>query len=237
MATTKISNAKKSIKTKPIKSWKPNTQTRKNTVGNLRGTRRGKNLIKGSDGFLYNQYGVEFSLEDKRALESKVNSANAKRRRMLKQEKDLQLFTGGEGQGVSVANDFMGRESDFVIQAKTKSLQRFKTREDYENYMRNLDRVTKRSYISDRVNIYKENYIKALQLEGFDPRIIEAIEKMKYQDFMKLSQSEEYARFGHVYDAGQRQAVEQGLISGIKRITGKGLDDFDGGYMDGDIDL
>lgn len=230
MATTKS-------KPKPIRSWKPATQTAKNVAGNLRGKRRGKNLTVGVDGYVYNQYGVEFTIEEKKRLESLVNTANAKRRRMLRKEEQMQLFTGGEAQGVGVAESFMGRESDFVIQAKTKSLQRFRTREDYENYVRNLERVNKRDYINVRIEQYRDNYLKALKQEGFDDSIINAIAQMKPKDFMKLSQSEEYARFGFVYDNGQREAVTRGLIAGIKRITGKGLADFDGGYEDVDIDL
>lgn len=214
------------------KSWKPNTQTRTNVAGNKRGVRRGKNLQKSPDGFLYNQYGIEFSFDEKKRLESLVNTANAKRRRMLKQEGEMELFTGGEAQGTGVADNVLGRESDFVIQAKTKSLQRFRTREDFDNYLKNLERTNKRDYIDTRVQQYKDNYIQALEGQGIDKNITKSLKKMKTKDFMKLARTEEYARFGYVYDQGMKTKVEAGIKAGIQRVTGVNIDN-----NSGDIDL
>lgn len=166
-----------------------------------------KNLKKLESGNLLNQHGVVFSIEEKKALESAVNQANRKRREMLKQEAKLPRRVMGVDTGDTVGSlQLMGKESDFILQRKTKSLQRFRSREDYERYMKNLHRVNQRDYIGERVKLYKRNHMKALENAFGDEAkdIMMKIRMMKPEEYMKMVQSDEMLEIGYIYDPSAR---------------------------------
>ena len=178
------------------------------------------NMQRIGDDLLKNQHGVVFTEAEKKALVSAVNSANRKRREMLKMEGRLPRMDLGKDTGDTIASrQRMGQESDFIIQPKTKSLQRFKTKEDYDRYMTNLQRVNKRDYISERVKLYKRNHIKAIERElgKEEPKdIVMKIRMMKQKDYMeKVASEEEALEIGFVYShddrASKREQMRQAL--------------------------
>lgn len=183
-----------------------------------------KNLKRTDAGMLLNQHGVEFTEAEKKALESAVNSANRKRSKMLKQEATLPRMVNGVDTGQKKGQlHLMGQESDFIIQRKTKSLQRFKTHEEYDRYMKNLERVNSRDYINERLKLYKRNHMKAIQNEfGDDAKdIVMKIRMMKPDEYMKYVQSDENLEIGFVYSPEQRE----GRMNAIRASLGMKLKD------------
>lgn len=178
----------------------PTYEGQQYTGGRKPGT---KNLKKLETGNLLNQHGVIFTPEQKKALESAVNRANRKRVKMLKEEGNLPRMVAGRETGDTVLSlQLMGKESDFILARKSKSLQRFKSEKEYEKYMRNLERVLSDDYITDRVRLYKRNHMKALEnVFGDDARdVMMKIRMMKPKDYMKMIQSDEMLEVTFVYD-------------------------------------
>lgn len=200
-----------------IKRRVPRSKQYLNTSGNFRGRSRGKNLTYSPDGYIYNQHGVEFTAADKKLLESRVNTANAKRRRMLKQEQNTQLFSAGKKVNGVMISDTIGRESDFVLAHKSKSLQGFKTYDDFENYINNLERVNRRDYISARAEQYQDGYVKAMEDNGFSDDMITRIKELTPEQFAEIAKQDEYVKFGYIYSPHDRQNVEKALEAGLKR--------------------
>lgn len=172
-----------------------------------KGRAKGKKNLKRVDGGLQNQYGVLFTEAEKKALESAVNTANRKRARMLKAEAELPRMNAGKPTGDKIATlQLMGRESDFIIQPKTKSLQRFKSKKDFETYLNNVKRVNKRDYVDERVKLYKRNHIQAIHDNLNDPGLEMKIRMMKPSDYMKWVQAnEDVAEIHFVYDEQERE--------------------------------
>ena len=144
-----------------------------------------------------------FTPEEKKALESAVNTANRKRAKMLKQEATLPRRVMGVDTGDTVGSlQLMGKESDFILARKTKSLQRFKTREDYDRYMANLHRVNQKDYITERVKLYKRNHMQALDnVFGDEAKDVKMkIRMMKPKDYMKMIQSDEMLEISYIYE-------------------------------------
>ena len=161
-----------------------------------------KNLKKTDAGTYLNQHGVEFTPEERKALERKVNNVNRKRMRMLEAEGNLPRLVGGHDTGQKVSSlQAMGKESDFIVARKSKSLQQFKSREAYDRYMKNLDIINSPTYIEDRVRAYKRNHMTALENTfGDDAKdIIMKIRMMKPKDYMKLMQSDEDLEINYIY--------------------------------------
>lgn len=183
-----------------------------------------KNLKRTDTGALINQHGVEFTEAEKKALESAVNSANRKRAKMLKQEATLPRMVNGVDTGQKKGQlHLMGQESDFIITRKTKSLQRFKTHDEYERYMKNLERVNSRDYINERLKLYKRNHMQAIKNEfGDDAKdILMKIRMMKPEDYQKYVQSDENLEIGFVYGPEQKE----GRMNAIRASLGMKLKD------------
>lgn len=183
-----------------------------------------KNLKK-IEGGVVNAYGVAFTYEEKRALENAVNTANRKRARLLKSEGELPRMAIVDGKAVDTGDKVSTLhnqlwESDFILSHKTKSLQRFKTKEQYYNYMENLSNVNRRDYIDERVDLYQANHAKAIINELHDTKLADALLKLDRKEYMRLVQSfEDVMEIHYVYGADKRDDK----ISQIKAAMG--LDD------------
>ena len=181
-----------------------------------------KNLKKTDNGNLVNQYGVSFTPAEKRALENAVNTANRKRARMLKEAATLPRMVSGRDTGDTIGSlQLMGKESDFILSKKTKSLQRFRSREQYDSYMKTLQRVNTRDYVTERVRMYKRNHMKALENAYGDEAkdVIMKIRMMKPKDYMKMIQQDETLEISYVYDPSART----GKLNQIRNSMGMKL--------------
>lgn len=170
------------------------------TGGRVKGR---KNLEKLDNGNVRNMYGVEFTPADKKRLEREVNKNNAMRMKMIDAEGELPRRKGGQDTGDKVKSlQLMGKESDFILSRKSKSLQRFKSRQEFEIYMDNLSRVNSPTYLDDRTREYKRNHMKALEnVFGDDAKdVIMKIRMMKPADYRKLLQSDEDMEISYIYD-------------------------------------
>lgn len=179
-----------------------------------------KNLTKTTGGNLVNQYGVVFTQQEKRALENAVNTANRKRARMLKEAATLPRKVGGRDTGDTVGSlQLMGKESDFILSRKTKSLQRFTTRKQFDNYLANLSRVNTREYIDDRVRMYKRNFTKTLEnVYGDEAKdIVMRVRMMKPKDYMRMVESDETLEIGAVIPS---DAKVPGRLNELRRALG-----------------
>lgn len=168
-----------------------------------------KNLVKLDGGRVQNQYGVEFTPEEKKALESAVNTANRKRRQMLEQEGNLPRMVGGKDSGDTVKSlQLMGKESDFILARKSKSLQRFKTKEDFYTYLDNVRRVSRPEYLEERTRLYKRNHMTALEnVFGDEAKdVIMKIRMMKPEEYRQKIQSDEMLEVSYIYDPSDAHA-------------------------------
>ena len=153
-----------------------------------------KNLKRTDRGTLVNQHGVEFTPEEKRALENAVNRANRKRRQMLEEAAPLPRLDAGKPTGMTVGNlQAMGYESDFIMARRSKSLQRFKSREQFENYVGSLERVNDPEYIDDRTRAYKHHFLKTLEhVYGDEAKdVYMKIRMMKPEDYRRAVEQDE----------------------------------------------
>lgn len=181
------------------------------------------NLTRTDDGHIINQHKVVFTEADKKQLESLVNSANRKRKRMKEHEANIFRSAKGVRKNQKMGQlQTMGHESDFILQPKSKSLQRFETREQFDNYIKNLQRVTRRDYIPMRVALYKENHLKAIKKTlGDDNDVYEKIKEMDLQTYMDTVASDiDFLEIGYVYLEIQRETKLEAMRSALKLKTG-----------------
>ena len=204
------SKKKKPTRSRPKGVWRGGKKPKQSFEGQqyTGGRQKGrKNLVKTEAGTLLNQYGIEFTKAERKALENEVNKANKKRMRMLEEEGNLPRLVGGVDTGDKVRSlQLMGKESDFILSRKSKSLQRFRSREDFDYYMENLKRVNSPDYIDERTRLYKRNHMKALEnVFGDEAKdVVMKIRMMKPEEYRKLLQSDEMLEVSYVYDPSAR---------------------------------
>lgn len=158
-----------------------------------------KNLVK-VDGGVQNKHGVVFTQEQKKALERAVNKSNYQRKKM---QAEVDALNPNNSQ-----LRLMGKESDFIISRQSKSLQQFKSMEDYENFMDKQSRIHSGQYLEDRTRLYKRNYMKALDNAfGDEAKDVKMkVRMMKPEKFRELVESDELAEIGYIYDPQSRSA-------------------------------
>ena len=199
-----MANKKKSSGWHGGKKTRPSYEGQQYTGGRQKGR---KNLTKLDNGNVKNQFGVEFTPADKKKLESAVNRSSRKRMKMLREEGNLPRLVGGKDTGQKVSQlQLMGKESDFIIARRSKSLQQFKSRESFEKYLSNVERTLSPDYIDDRTRMYKRNHMKALE-NAFDDEakdIIMKIRMMKPEEYRKLIASDEDLEISYIYDPSAR---------------------------------
>lgn len=157
------------------------------------GRQSGRKNLKRTDGGYRNQHGVEFSEEQKKALARAVDRSNYVRKKMLAEEAKLNPNAS--------QLRLMGKESDFIITRQSKSLQRFKSMEDFEAYMDKQARIQSGEYLDDMTRLYKQNYIKAVRDQLGDEGIAMRIRMMKPEDFRKLVEAQgDEMEISYVYD-------------------------------------
>jgi len=163
-----------------------------------------KNLTRTSSGLIKNQHGVTFTESEKKLLESRVNAVNRKHNKMKRAEATLPRKYAGREMGDTVGSlQLMGKESDLIIAKRTKSLQRFRSREQFEKYMTSLEKANSPDYVVEKIRDYKRNHMQAIR-EAFGSDaddVLMKIRMMKPDDYMKLVQSDETLEISFVYDA------------------------------------
>lgn len=184
-----------------------------------------KNLIKTSDGGYINVHGVKFSDADKRALESAVNSANRYRKKQISETANIERIADGKPTGQTIGElRLMGQESDFIISKRSKSLQRFTSREQFENYLDSTRKINTGEWLEDKTRLYKANMRKALgNVYGDEAKDISMkIQMMKPADFRKLIMENENLEISYQYLPSERTAK----LNQLRRTLGMKEKDF-----------
>lgn len=165
------------------------------------GRTKGRKNLEYTDTGVVNQHGVEITKAERKALESAVTRANRKRAEMLEEAAKLPRKVAGRETGDTVGSlQLMGKESDFILARKSSSLQRFRTREDFDRYMTNLERVNNPGYVADRIRQYKRNFTTALlDTYGDEAKdIAMKIRMMKPEEYMRMVESDETLEIRYV---------------------------------------
>lgn len=148
------------------------------------------NKIKDADGkttAIVNQHGVIFLVQEQRALKSAVDSLERKRKMLANNE--LGLLVGFDRSG-----KLTGDKDPLMTFEATKSMNQFKTHEDYFNYYNKIKEFTDRKYLTDVANDMKDRYLKTIQnTTGMTEKDFEKIKRK----IDKMSTKEFAMRFGH----------------------------------------
>ena len=148
--------------------------------------------LKRVEGGFQNQHGVVFTPEQRKALENSVRRSNYAR------EKQLNKKYGNK----NALQRYMSQESDFIISRQARSLQGFKSMEEYEAFMDKQARIQSGAYLDDRTKLYRANHIKALEnVFGDDAKdVISHIENMDLKKYRDMMEKDIFLEVNYIYD-------------------------------------
>lgn len=188
-----------------------------------------KNLTRTSSGLIKNQHGITFTDAEKKDYQNLVNRVNYRRAKMLKEEATIPRKIGGKHTGDTVSSlRLMGQENEFIIAKRSKSLQRFSTREAFDAEMKKLGRIAAdpERHVNDQIRMYKRNYIASLRNEfgSAADGVAMKVRMMKPDEFRKLAESDELVSIQYNYS----NESKQGKLNQIRQaLNMKPLDDED----------
>lgn len=204
------------------------------------GRQKGVKNLKRIDGGFLNQNDVFFTEQEKKALESAVRKSKREQQKLRDLFDPLPYKIEGRETGATVGEmRLLGKEADFSIADKTASLQRFRSHDEYDRYMKNLNRVNSKGYVADRARLYKRNYQTALT----DPHsglglayddvsdILMKVRTMPTEEYIKKVASNEELEIGYLYDDGNGSVQQK--LNAIRSALGLKHRELDN-YWDGD---
>lgn len=150
-----------------------------------------KRLKRTSRGSVILPNGQRITLKEQRALRSAVNSANRKRKKLIEQL---------PAEAKRKYREF-GVESDFVMRKKTTKLSRFRNKNEFNKYLRSVQKIASGEFERKRTETYKSNYIRALRntFNSSANNAIKAVREMDLKTFKNKVESEELEEIGYVY--------------------------------------
>lgn len=179
----------------------------------------GRKNMKRVEGGWQNQHNVVFTDAERKALERAVAKSNRQREKEVAQDKARPRMVAGK----IIEKDknqvhTMGKENEFIVSQQKKTLQRFKSKEDYENFMRKQEAIQSGQYAIDKANAYRENFVTSLEnVYGKDAQdIIEHVNSMDAKDYIDIVAHDEALEI--TYDPSDKLVV--GRLNDIRKALG-----------------
>lgn len=150
-----------------------------------------KRLKKTSRGSVVLPNGQRITPKEQRALRSAVNSANRKRKKLLEQLPETAKRKYRE----------FGVESDFLMRKKTTKLSRFRNKNEFNKYLKSVQKIASGEFEKKRTETYRSNYIRALKntFNSSANQAIKAVKDLDYKTFKNMVESEQLEEIGYVY--------------------------------------
>lgn len=153
-----------------------------------RGRKKGLPNLKKVEGGYLNQHGIFFSQEQKKALERATAKSNRIRNKMIKEDAARPIVVAGKVKAQDRTQlHLMGGQSDMILSHQYRSLQQFKSMEDYEHYMTKQSQIHSGEYLKDKARLYKRNFMESL-LETYGDQAKDIAMKVRMMDPMKYMQ-------------------------------------------------
>lgn len=169
----------------------------------------GSDRLRKVPGGFQNKYGVTFTEAQKQAIEAATKRSNLIRGAAIRKEKKEALMTQGRKQGDKSQLRLMGKENEFIISRQDSSLQRFRSVEEFEGFLRKQERIHSGEYVRDKARLYKRNFMDSLLAtygeEAMD--IVMKVRMMKPEEYIKL--------------VGQNEVLEIRFVPSDQKISGR----------------
>lgn len=197
----------------------------------MSGRKKGQKNLKRVGNKVINSSGVSFTEREQKQLQSLVNSVNRKRKKIMTDERyrDMRTALGVDPDfilGVHSEKNLWGTGADPLLSVnRSKSLNRFKTKEDYRKYIKSLKNMARDDYVESRLKHYKRNKIKAIKEVYGDSakEQIRLLNKLTIEEFAEVLRK---GRISDTYYLNSDYDESDGELDRLKAQVNKIADDF-----------
>ena len=173
----------------------------------MSGRKKGQKNLKRIGKRYENVHGVQFTEREKKQLESLVNSVNRKRKKIMTDKKllDTRTALGVDPDfvfGLHSEKNLWGTGADTLLtKNRSKSLQRFKTKEEFKTYMKDLRRLSDVKYVEKRIKMAQKNKIKALEsVFGNDAKeMVKGLRRLSTNEYQKVLANHSMPSINYMY--------------------------------------
>ena len=152
-----------------------------------------KNMRQVEPGVWENEHGVKFTTAERRAIKRAEAKSNLLREKQIAElgpptERKTQLQLMGK------------QEHEFILTHQNKPLQKFRSREQFENYMDKQSAIHSGEYQIEKARLYKRNFINSL-LDVYGPEAKDIAMKVRMMDpmeYMKMVDKDEVLEISYV---------------------------------------
>lgn len=161
-----------------------------------------------ASGNAINKYGVKITAEQQRIIKNLSQTVNRRRDQLIKQEKKrLKEFEESTGYEIPYT------ESLFIMNKKSRSLQRFQSKAEVQKYISELKKKAKPSFVRQATIEYRKNYLKAMEENMGDDlpeEYYNKIKKMSLEQFRMFVQVEKLETISYFYtEQDRKEKVEK----------------------------
>ena len=173
----------------------------------MSGRKKGQKNLKRVGKRYENEHGVQFTEREKKQLESLVNSVNRKRKKIMTDKKllDTRAALGVDPDfvfGLHSEKNLWGTGADTLLtKNRSKSLQRFKTKEEFKTYMKDLRRLSDVQYVEKRIKMAQKNKIKALEsvFGGDAKEMVKGLRRLSPEEYQKVLSNHSLPSINYMY--------------------------------------
>ena len=173
----------------------------------MSGRKKGQKNLKRIGKRYENVHGVQFTEREKKQLESLVNSVNRKRKKIMTDKKllDTRTALGVDPDfvfGLHSEKNLWGTGADTLLtKNRSKSLQRFKTKEEFKTFMKDLRRLSDVKYVEKRIKMAQKNKIKALEsVFGNDAKeMVKGLRRLSTNEYQKVLANHSMPSINYMY--------------------------------------
>lgn len=152
-----------------------------------------KNMRQVEPGLWENEHGVRFTTAERRAIKRAEAKSNLLREKQIAElgpptERKNQLQLMGK------------KEHDFILTRQDKPLQKFRSRQQFENYMDKQSAIHSGDYQLEKARLYKRNFMNSLR-DVYGDEAKDIIHKVKFMDpmeYMKMVDKDEVLEISYV---------------------------------------
>lgn len=176
------------------------------------------------DGGWMNQHGVVFTDAERKAMKKATAASNAKRAAEIAAWTEQPHMVGGKQLSPDKSQlKLMGKETEFIVSQQHGDFQKFKTRADFEKYMKKQARIVSGEYERDKIRHYKRNFTTSLlETYGDDAKdIAMKVRMMPPEEYMRMVANDERLEIRF----GQSDVKEVGRLNELRQALGMKLKD------------
>lgn len=153
--------------------------------------------------YVKNEHGLVVSRETYNELKSQVNKINKENKKRLKRYENKNFKSRGKDTEEKVKDrKLMGDTRYNEFKPKKFNFNRFRNKQELEDYEESLKKRTNEKYWDKKAKQYKENYIKGLEnvFGKMGKKLISRVKKMKTEDFLEMYYTEDIANIDFMYE-------------------------------------